>query len=150
MRTADSPPVGTVERDAAFTLPPRLMLWGLVVKYALLVGYGVSAVVAGIPTFRLVAGPLLELLWPSAIAILASLALAGVARSWSSVATGFELHTTQALVAVFTAYSAALVFRALTQGDTATAALAFLPMILLVFPALRVLSITIWRKGGHR
>lgn len=147
---SDLEAVGPVERDAAFQLPPRLVLWGLVVKYALMVGYGVAAIVAGIPTFRLVAGPLLELVWPTVIAVLAALSLAGTVRSWNTLRTGFELHATQALVAVFTAYSGALVFRALDRGDAGSAALAFLPMVLLVFPALRIIALGIWRKGGHR
>lgn len=130
-RTLDGP------GHASFALPPRAIALALLLKYLGLVAYGIHAVWVGVPSFTAVGGVAFATGWAAAIMVLAALSAAGVIRSWKTNKFRLEKIATASLIICFLAYSVVLAVRGLLLQEWSAITLAWLPINLCVFPAMR-------------
>lgn len=113
----------------------------LIIKYGLISLYGLASSIVGITTLDVVAGALWGVLWPGLVTILALLAMVGVIRSRVTEKEGTELVFTLLLIALLIGYSVAIIARTFVDGQVSRLPIAFLPVILCVFPARRLVQI---------
>lgn len=123
----------------------------LTVKYSILTVYGIWAAVVELPTFVIATSSSFATGWAATTAILASLALVGIGRTWRTGRFRFEKWTTFFFVVVFLGYSFALVYRALATGNTDATPTALIPLAVVTLPAVRWASLVRRsRKGTPR
>lgn len=133
-----------------FSVPPVVAFWGLLIKYLIIFGYGVTGFVVGVPTLQKITGESFELAWPAMIALLAVLSACGVIVSWwTDKHTGLEYWATWSLIVWLAVYTTALIIRAATTPDHGTAATAWLPAAFCVFPAIRVIMLKVRQRRAH-
>lgn len=125
----------------SFALPAGAIFLTLLAKYAGLTLYGISAMLVEVPSFVQVGGSQFAFGWALCIAVLAFLALLGVVRSWHTNHFRLEKITTVLLICGFMAYSVVLVVRGFLLGEWSGASLAWLPIVMCFFPAVRRFSL---------
>lgn len=130
-------------------LSERTVSLALFAKYVALALYGIWAGIVEIPTFAIVGSPLFALAWAASVALLATLAAVGVARSWVTARHAMERWTTAAFVLTFLGYSFALIYRAGDTGSWGSAPLALIPVTVCILPTIRYYSL-IRRLPGRR
>lgn len=132
--------LGLSGRDLALTL------FG---KYIILAIYGAWAAVVELPTFVLVGSHLFAALWGTAICLLASVALFGIARTWATGRYRLEKWTTAAFILVFVGYSFAIIWRCVITDDWDSGPTALIPVAVCVLPTIRFYSLMIHGRDGH-
>lgn len=106
-------------------------------KYAALAVYGGWAALVEIPTFVIVGSSTFAIAWAVTVTVFALLAAIGVARTWVTGHHRLEQWSTAAFVLAFTGYSSALIYRAGSTGDWATAPLALIPIAVVILPTIQ-------------
>lgn len=128
-------------RHQVFGLSGRALCLALFGKYAALAAYGVWAAVIELPTFTIIGSPTFAIGWSSSVAVLATIAALGVARTWGTGRFRLEKWTTFLFIAVFSGYSYALIFRSWSTNDWDSAPLALIPVVVCILPAIRWYSL---------
>lgn len=113
----------------------------LFIKYGLIFVYAVTSGVVGVTTLDVVAGEWWALLWPTLMALFSLLAFLGVLRSKRTGRYLFEIVATLLLIAMFAGYVVAIVYRGFDAGEYQRLPVAWLPVILSVFPTSRLVDI---------
>lgn len=122
-------------------LSGRVLSLTLIVKYVLLAAYGVWASVEEVPSFVAVGGSPFAIVWAAIVAIVATVALIGVVRTWFTGRFRLEKWTTAVLVLAFVTYGIVLIVRAIQTGNAGAAPLCILPFALVGFPTVRYYSL---------
>jgi hypothetical protein len=115
----------------------------LIVKYALITMYGLTSCIVGVVTLDVAAGAVWAVLWPILVTVLAFLALLGVVHSWRTGRERFELVTTLLLIAMLVGYTVAILLRTWEDGEVSRLPVAWLPIILSVYPGRRLIQIAL-------
>lgn len=118
-------------------------------KYFILALYGAWAAVVELPTFVLVGSHLFATLWGATVAILASVALLGIARTWATGRYRLEKWTTAGFILVFLGYSFAIVWRCVITNDWDSAPTALIPVAVCILPTIRFYSLMIHGRDGN-
>lgn len=111
---------------------------GLIVKYTVVALYGLAVSTFGLVTLGATAGPQWELAWPVLLTVFALLALAGLLRSFFTRKFLLEIITTLMLNGLLFGYAVAIVARTLGDGDVSRLPAVALPLLVTVFPWLRL------------
>jgi hypothetical protein len=119
------------------SMTPGSVALALGLKYAGLVGFGITAAIAVLPSLRAVGGDVLSLAWALSVILFALLSLIGVWRTWRTNRYRMEQYSSAALILACVFYSVAVLVRGMLLGDWGSIALAWLPVILMVFPTIR-------------
>lgn len=115
----------------------------LLLKYAILAVYGVWATIVETSTFVIIGSSLFATLWATVVAVTASLAAAGVIRSWMTGRRTFEYVSTATFILTFIAYAFALIWRAISEHSPGSAPLALVAVAVCVLPTVRFYSIAV-------
>lgn len=125
-----------------FPIGGREAYVGLLWKYSLIAGYSALAVVLGATTVGRATDPFYAKLFPSMLFIAACTALIGVVVSRWAARVWIEYAGTVALLAGMVGYSLAIGYVAVAvYGDPGRLPGALIPLILMVFPILRLKNI---------
>lgn len=122
-------------------LSGRALAVALFAKYGGLATYGLWAALVEVPTFVIVGSQVFALVWALCVASFAAFAAAGVARTWVTGRYRFEKWSTAAFVLSFMAYSFALIYRAWSTENWASAPLSLIPVVVCVLPTIRFYSL---------
>lgn len=143
----------TVPYQAAnFPIGGREAYVGLLWKYSLMALYAGSASLLGAVTIGRATDPFYARLFPALLFLACVTALAGVVVSRWTARVWVEYAGTAALLAGMVGYAIAIVYVALFEDhDLARVPPAILPLVLMVFPILRLKNIlktvAAWRVG---
>lgn len=124
-----------------FRLPPGFFALALMIKYLLLMCYGIHAVVIEVPSFVSVGGAIFAATWATVVAFLSLLALLGVTRSWFTGKPKYEKWATAGLILGFLTYAIVLMVRGIQLGNWDGVSLAWIPVALVVLPTIRYYQI---------
>lgn len=138
---------GTLEHQIT-GLTGRALTIALFAKYGGLGTYGIWAALVEVPTFVIVGSPGFALVWAISVTVFAVFAACGVARTWLTGRFRFEKWSTAAFVLSFIAYSYALVYRAFTTENWASAPLAVIPVVVCILPTIRFYSLVKRRQAS--
>lgn len=137
---------------ANFPIGGREAYVGLLWKYALMSIYAGSASLLGAVTIGRATDPFYARLFPALLFLACVTALAGVVVSRWTARVWVEYVGTAALLAGMVGYAIAIIYVALFEDhDLARVPPAILPLVLMVFPILRLKNIlktvATWRAG---
>lgn len=110
----------------------------LLVSYALLFTYSVTAFIAGIPTQGAVNGETWELIFPTLLGLSSLAAFLGVFRSKRKRRYGVELAATLGLVSLLVSYGVTIAILAVVTNHPSFWPGVFLPIIIVVPPYARL------------
>lgn len=130
-------------------LSGRALAVALVAKYVGLTLYGLWAGVVEIPTFVIVGSSRFALGWAIMVTTFAALAAVGVIRTWATGHYRLEQVFTALFVLTFIAYSFALIYRAGSSGEWASAPLALIPVVVCILPTIQFYSLIIRAKRAE-
>jgi hypothetical protein len=129
-------------------LSGRDLALALTVKYAVLALYGIWAAIARLPTFVIIGSSTFAIGWAATVAALATLALIGIARTWTTGRYRLEKWTTAAFICVFLGYSFALVWRSIVSQDWESTPTALIPLAVCSLPVIRFFSLLVHGRDG--
>lgn len=132
----------TLEHQS-FGLSGRALCLALFGKYTALAAYGVWAAIVELPTFTIVASAGFAVWWATTVAVLATVAALGVARTWGTGRFRLEKWTTALFIVVFSGYSYALIYRSAVTENWDSAPLALIPVVVCILPAIRWFSLVV-------
>lgn len=128
---------------ANFPIGGKAVYYGLIIKYTLLAVYAAGATYFGATTVGNAAGELYALIFPVALLAACLGALYGVIRSRYTRRVWIEYVGTLGLLAGMTSYAAAILYTAVAFNEPSRLPPALLPVILSVFPTLRLFNILV-------
>jgi hypothetical protein len=134
----------------SFPIGGKAVYRGLIIKYSLLALYSASAVYFGAQTVGEAAGRAYAAVFPVALFFSCLAALYGVIRSRYTRRVWLEYIGTLLLLAGMVGYAGAIFYTACDQHELWRLPASLLPIILSVFPVLRLLNIlkVVRRRGG--
>lgn len=124
-----------------FPIGGKAVYWGLIVKYSLMGLYSALSVYTGAQTVGVATSPLYARLFPVVLFFTSLGALYGVIRSRYTRRVWLEYLGTLGLIAGMVGFSGAIVYASFALGEPWRLPGALLPVILSVFPVLRLMNI---------
>lgn len=112
----------------------------LIVKYSLMIVYGVLATIFGNLSISIVGGDKFSFWWSISLVVLSAGALTSVIL-WYNKKAKMELVFTLLMICLLFGYSIDIFIRCAVTNSTATMAAGMLPLIINVYPCVRVINI---------
>lgn len=136
--------------SVSFPIGGKDVYRGLIVLYTIIVAYAALTVYFGAVTVGRAAGPLYADLFPIALSACGIAALYGVVRSRYTRRVWLEYAGTLLLLAGLIGYAGAIIWSGLADGEHYRLPAALLPVMVAVFPAMRLKNILKVVRGAAR